>query len=297
MTKKLASIAAVILLIAPLVVFPGCHVKKTTKVEPGQIPALQTATLEELLARLGRFDAITSLNATTELEPATGSAYTGIIEEYHDVRAFLLAQRGSGRQIRLLGQAPVIRKTIFDMVADDERFRIFLPTKNKFITGPARLRKRSQKPIENLRPQHLFDAVLPEAPGADALHLLEENEVGGRRYYIVSEVALTGAGGATLVRQWWFERSRLELERAQRFGPGGQLLSDVRYADWREVNGIPFPYQIDLARPQDDYRLRFRIQKIELNQPLGPERFQLERPEGAELVELKDEAEEKKEPR
>jgi hypothetical protein len=295
--KRLASVAALVVFVLPLLAFPGCKVKKTTKVAPENVLSLQTATLEELLERVRAFSAVRSLNATTELEPATGSAYTGVIEEYHDVRAFLLARRSSGRQIRLLGQAPVLRKTIFDMTADDNGFRILLPTKNKFIVGPARLRKRSAKPIENLRPQHLFDAVLPEPPWPDTPHVPEENEVEGKRYYAVSEMVRGEGGALELARKWWFERSGLTLERAQRFGTGGALESDVRYADWQDADGIAFPRVIELSRPQEDYRLRFLIQKLELNGELGPERFHLERPDSAEVVELKDESGEPNEPR
>jgi hypothetical protein len=189
--------------------------------------------------------------------------------------------------LRLIGQAPIVRKTVFDMVAGAREFRIYLPTKNKFIIGPATLERRSEKPIENLRPQHLVEALFIPAPWAKTPHLLEENEFGGLRYYAVSEVILDDAGQTILHRKWWFERSGLELVRVQRFGTKGELVSDVRYADWREESGVRYPHQIELARPQDDYRLTLRFKKMTLNQPVAPDKFVLEKPEGAELVEVK----------
>ncbi|HXE74413.1 MAG TPA: hypothetical protein VNN18_02090 [Candidatus Xenobia bacterium] len=295
--KGIARVAAVAALVWPLLGF-ACKTKETTRLAPEKVLPLQTATLEELLAKIEQAsNAMRSLNAEAEMAPTTGSEYSGVIEEYHDARAFVLAQRDyqatddprqdSVYHVRLIGQAPIVRKTVFDMVADSRQFKIHLPTKNKFIVGSATLERRSEKPIENLRPQHLIEALFLPAPWANTPHLLEENEFDGRRFYGVSEIVLDDSGQTILHRKWWFERSRLELVRVQRFGLKGELVSDVRYADWREESGVPYPHQIELSRPQDDYRLTLRFKKMTLNQPVAPEKFVLEKPEGAELVEVK----------
>ncbi|MBI2955991.1 MAG: DUF4292 domain-containing protein [Acidobacteria bacterium] len=300
MLRKSLQLAAVAVFTLPLLGFPGCGIKKTERLPPEKVRPLQTATLAELVARLQRQQAaITSINARAELVPATGSAYSGVIEEYRDIRAFVLAQRrpaaengGAPRQqIRVIGQAPIVRKNIFDMVADDERFQIFIPSRNKFIVGPTKLEKRSEKPIENLRPQHLLEALFLEAPWPDTPVLVEENEFGGQRYYALSEVVLNEAGRMALHRKWWFERSALELMRAQRFDPEGRLVADIHYSEWREWDGVRYPRRIELVRPQDDYRLTLILKELTLNQPLEAEKFHLEKPEGAELVELKRESE------
>lgn len=289
---------AVALFALPLLGAGSCGVKQTERLPAQEVIPLQTATLEELVARLQQqADSVTSLNAETELRPSTGSAYSGVIEKYHDVKAFILAERrstaadGAGRHIRLIGQAPIVRKNIFDMVADDERFRIYIPTKNKFIVGPTRLERRSDNPIENLRPQHLFSALFPQAPQPGAHTLREENEWGGQRYYGVTEILRTGDGELTFHRRWWFERTQLRLVRLQEYDAQGRLLADIHYSDWREVAGVPFPHQIELVRPHDDYRLKVIVKELALNEPLPPERFQLERPQGVELVELEEESE------
>jgi hypothetical protein len=298
--KKAAVVAGLGVLVVQLTGFQGCgKVKQTKKLE--QVP-LQTATLQELVAKLNELhSAVRSINAEAELVPTTGSAYSGVIEEYHDVKTFVLAQReynatdnpreAESEKIRMIGQAPIVRKTVFDMTADAREFRIHLPTKNKFIVGPAELERRSEKPIENLRPQHLLEALFVAAPWTDTPVLLEENEFEGKRYYGISEVVLNDRGEMTLNRKWWFDRSDLSLARAQRFAAGGALVSDIRYAEWREVDGTPFPHRIELVRPQDDYRLALVFKKVALNQRLEPKQFVLEKPEGAELVEVEEKAE------
>ncbi len=299
-----------VFLVALLVGLAACgvlDVKKTERLPPEKTLPLRTATLDELLEKLRQQEAsVTTINAVAELQPSTGSAYSGVIEEYHDVRTFILAERrpasagASGeaakeaRTVRLIGQAPVVRKTIFDMVADEDGFRVLIPPKNKFIVGPNEVRRLSSKPIENLRPQHLFDALFPAGPQAGAVHLFEENEFNGERFYAVTEILPAEGPRWRLGRRWWFERSQLELVRLQRFDPEGRLVTDVHYAEWRSRKGTSYPKTIELVRPQEDYRLTLIVKEITLNEPLDPEKFRLEQPPGVELVDLSKPAQEEK---
>src|SRR5260370_6407686 len=117
------------------------------------------ATREELLEAYNLIARSTkTLNATVVLKPTAGSKYSGVIDEYHEVKAFLVAARPS--QIRVIGQAPVIGTTVFDMASDGETFRVSIPSKNKFLVGLVAVERPSSKPIENLRPQHLLEAPL-----------------------------------------------------------------------------------------------------------------------------------------
>src|SRR5277367_2509341 len=138
----------------------GCAVSHKTAVKPSQAPApLQTATKQQLLDAYNRqAQAIQSLNAGVTMKLTAGSAYSGVIEQYHEVSGFILAAKPSS--IRVIGQAPVIGKNIFDMVSDGKTFEISIPSKHKFVTGPVNLQRQSAKPIENLRPQHLSNALL-----------------------------------------------------------------------------------------------------------------------------------------
>src|SRR5208337_2096620 len=140
----------------------GCGGKadtKTTNVPAASRPVAQEATQQELLDRYNSLARnLLSLDTTVELKPSAGSAYTGVISEYHEVKAFLLASRPYN--IRMIGQVPIVGKTVFDMASDGQTFEVSIPPKNKFLTGSVALERKSSKPIENLRPQHLLDAVL-----------------------------------------------------------------------------------------------------------------------------------------
>jgi len=166
----------------------GCAVSQKTVVKPAQAPAaLQTATKEQLIDSYNRqAQAIQSLNAGVSMKLTAGSAYSGVIEQYHEVNGFILAARPAS--IRVIGQAPVVSKNIFDMVSDGSTFSIYIPSKNKFIVGPADLERRAEKPIENLRPQHLVDALFWPAITDQTPVLFEEASEGASRFYILTVV-------------------------------------------------------------------------------------------------------------
>ena len=54
------------------------------------------------------------------MSPVAGSTYSGVIQEYHEVGGFILAARPA--MIRVIGQAPLVAKDIFDMVSDGHTF-------------------------------------------------------------------------------------------------------------------------------------------------------------------------------
>ena len=281
----------------------GGHIKTTTRLPPQAKPVVHDATREELLERYNDIArAVRSINATVELKPTAGSKYSGVIEEYHEVKGFLLAQRPA--QIRVIGQAPVIGKTVFDMASDAETFRVWIPSKNKFLVGSGAAVRISEKPIENLRPHHLLDALLwPEVRKEESV-LFEEFNDEIARYYVLT--VLRGGYRTEILRKIWFDRSDLQVSRLQTFGPRGVLLSDVHVSDWQSVVSDPetpgsatpsavsaFPRLLRIDRPHDDYRLDLQITKLSLNEDLPLDRFKLEQPPGSELVRVGETAEEK----
>src|SRR5208337_5247641 len=95
----------------------GSQIKVTDVVPVAQRPVAKDASEDELLERYNaQARGVQSVDATLELKPTAGSKYSGVIDEYHEVKAFLLASRPYN--IRMIGQAPVIGKTVFDMASD-----------------------------------------------------------------------------------------------------------------------------------------------------------------------------------
>lgn len=268
----------------------------TTVVKPSGPPAqLQTATKSDLITRYDQqADTVTTLNATITMTLTGGSAYTGVIKQYHEVKGFILAQKPS--TIRVIGQAPVVGTNIFDMESDGDTFRIFIPSQNKFLTGPADLERPSAKPIENLRPQHLTGAIFWEAIPSQSPVLLEEASDAASQYYILTVIRRIDKSGAdTVDAEWeialkvWFDRADLSVARRQAYDPGGKLASDVRYSEWDTFGAVRYPRQIALTRPGNDYKLQIGITKAAFNETISADRFELRQPPGAELVNVGEE--------
>jgi outer membrane lipoprotein-sorting protein len=280
----------------------GCRSAVTNTTRIKERPIAREATKEELLERYNAMaEGVKTLNATVELRPTAGSKYSGVIEEYHEVKAFLLAARPE--QIRMIGQVAVIGKTVFDMASDGETFRVWIPSKNKFIVGSVAAERTSEKPIENLRPQHLVDALLwPVVDKAESV-LLEEFNDENARYYVLT--VLRGGYQTEILRKIWFDRADLQIARLETYGPKGALISDTRFANWQGVigdqermTGTPtgpnaFPMAISVTRPHDDYKLELQVLKVMLNQEIPGERFKLELQAGAEIVRVGESAEKK----
>ena len=278
----------------------GCiTIKRRTEVRKEEIRPQLESSEENLLASYNRqVRAVQSLQATVDLIPTTGTTYSGVIEEYHDVPGFILAQRPA--TVRVIGQAPVVALNIFDMVADEREFRIYIPSKNSFLVGPTTLIRPSKKPLENLRPQHIVEALFwPELPPS-ANVLFEQFDFSVSRYYILTLLRQAEDGKFEIARKIWYSRSDLRVSRVQLFGAGGKLDSDIEYSDWQPLPAAAagdapakepasFARDIHIWRPQDDYKLEIKILKLTLNEPISPDKFELAQPVGTDLVRVGDE--------
>jgi outer membrane lipoprotein-sorting protein len=301
---KINSLACAVLATLALVSCGGTSaVRKTIKNAPGTTPIVKDATREELIESYNSFaQGVKTINSTVELKPTAGSRYSGLIQEYHEVKAFLLASRPDS--VRMIGQAPVIGTTVFDMASDSDTFRVSIPSKNKFLVGPVSLERTSSKPIENLRPQHLLDALLwPEIRKGEAV-LFEEFNDENARYYVLT--VLRGGYEKEVSSKIWFDRADLHVVRLQKYGPKGALLSDAHFSDWEPLVGdqehtadtpadaASFPRTIQLNRPHDDYTLDLQVTKLTLNGDIPADRFKIEQPAGSELVRVGEDSAEKK---
>jgi outer membrane lipoprotein-sorting protein len=229
--------------------------------------------------------AIQTITATVDLEPTAGSVYSGVIKEYHDVKSFILAERPA--MIRMVGQAPVVRTDIFDMASDGEEFRLFVPSKQKFIVGKTGVQRPAKNALENLRPQHILEALLIPSIDPDSERMFRyEEEEGVRRYYVLEVLEKSSDADLNLRRRIWFDREDLRIDRVQFYGAGGAYLEGVQYAGYRDFEGVRYPTRIQVTRPVEDYGLSITVQKVTFNQPIAPEKFELKQPQGVQRVEL-----------
>jgi outer membrane lipoprotein-sorting protein len=257
---------------------------------------LETATKQQLLASYNdQASAIRSLNASISMKLTAGTAYSGVIKQYHEVNGFLLAQKPAS--IRVIGQAPIVGTNIFDMASDGETFHIYIPSKNKFLEGPASLRRESAHPIENLRPQHLVEAMFWTPIPPDAPVLFEAGDESEAPYYILTVVKNRSAANDSSpnAADWqigekvWFDRADLSIARLQVYDSGGNVTADIRYRQWSNFGAVRFARQIELTRPVEDYGLQIGISKLTANEQIPEDKFELKQPPGTELIHVGEE--------
>jgi outer membrane lipoprotein-sorting protein len=267
-----------------LLLSPACLVRRH-KIAGAARPnaPLLTATAEQLVQTVRtRYQAIETLNATVDLEPTVLSSSKGEVAEYKDVLGYILFRKPEW--IRVVALYPVVRSTAFDMVSDGHNFRLYLPSKNLFLTGLNRIERPSPKKMENLRPDALLNALLIRPPDPDTERAVIENWTEGNQIsYILHIIERQRPGRLRLARNLWFDRTTLEIYRQQIFDEQGDMVTDARYAEWAPYGDVVFPRQIVITRPKDEYELAIKFEKTMFNQPIGPEKFDLPEPPGVKV--------------
>ena len=265
----------------------GCLVRHRQRIEVRDPAVFQNATLQVLLDKIkAQQESIETLNATATIEPTvTGK---GEIVNYRDIKAFILVRKPGF--IRMMGLYPVVQNKAFDMASDGETFRLLIPIRNRFVVGRNQENpKPSQSSLENLRPQHILDALLlrgPEAGTEEAF--LEVSSDGMNSFYVINVLQLVDGRWPLLARKIWVERTGLAIVRLQMYNEQGEEVTDVLYGNYVPASGIPYPREIVVRRPKDQYSLRLVISAISLNEPITEDKFILEQPPGTQLTNMDD---------
>jgi outer membrane lipoprotein-sorting protein len=255
---------------------------------------LKTASQQELIDYVNTQAArIQTMQATVDIDASAGDPKSGRITDYKEIRGYILARKPD--VLRMKGLMPVVRNTAFDMVSDGKEFRLWIPPRNKFVIGPDNETSfQPDKRMENMRPQYIYNALLLPQIAADDIAVLEngyETVLDSKKHRVEQpdyELAVIHRGpqGWYLVRRIEFSRSDLLLHRQRIYDLQGNVMTDARYQDYKEFNGISFPTTVAIERPRENYDLTLNILKLELNLALTDDQFTLEQPAGAEIVHL-----------
>jgi outer membrane lipoprotein-sorting protein len=287
------SFVVLLLLVIPTT---GC-LFRSHKVENHMSSAvLQSATQQELIELIDESAAqIKTMNATVDIRAAVGGQKKGQVTEYTEIRGYILAEKPS--MLRMIGLVPVVRNRAFDMVSDGANFKLSIPPKNKFIVGRNDIvTPNPNQPLENLRPQHIYDALLLRAVDPrDEIAVVESamQQVADPKThkpveqpnYVIIVIQHEGAEWH-LSRKIFFDRADLTLYRQVLYDKHGDVATIADYSDFKAFNGIPFPTHIEIVRPQEEYDIGLNFVDIKLNQPLRPDQFDLQQPPGAQVVRL-----------
>ena len=293
MGRRLHFWTAVVLLSALL--STGCLFRSRKVPQRVVLAANRTATLDELVAFMNAEAAkVQTLNATVDIDTSVGGSKKGKVTDFKQIRGYILVRKPE--MLRMIGLFPVVRNRAFDMVSDAQGFKLYIPSKNRFYTGPAEVTHPSDNTLENLRPQVIYDALLihPIDPKTE-LAVLEQsaeivNDIKTKKIeesptYVV-DVIRKGDKGWYLTRKVIFSRADLLPHRQLIYDLAGNLVTEAKYEAYKDFNGVQFPTDIDIWRPKEEYSIGITVVKLTLNEQLSNDQFALEQPPGAQVIRL-----------
>jgi outer membrane lipoprotein-sorting protein len=282
----------VFLAILPLT---GCLFRSRRVERQVSTAPLKSATQAELIDYINSQAAkIRTLQATVDIDTSVGGMKKGKVTDYQQIRGYILVRKPS--MLRMIGLMPIVRNRAFDMVSDGRDFKLWIPPKNRFVIGRNDVESHNlDQPLENLRPQHIYDAlILREIDPQNEIAVMENNfeVVTDAKHHQVQQadyeidVIRRGQQGWSLSRKIIFSRTDLLPHRELVYDQTGNLATDAHYEEYKNYNGVNFPSQIEIWRPQEEYDITITIVKLQLNEPLPDDKFALAQPPGAQVVHL-----------
>jgi outer membrane lipoprotein-sorting protein len=269
-----------------LLVQAGC-IKKTTVVPQSErlLPA-RTATRSELLQALQeKSKQVETLKATVKIEFSRGGAKSGVLDEYRETKGYVFVERPS--HIRVQVQMPIVLSTVAIMVSDGNQYRLSIPIKNQFAIEDVNAPISPNSSLSNLRPQIFLDGLLVDiTPYENKQTLFEEAVVGTRSYYVFSFFDSSDSE-PQLLQKLWIDRTDMEVSRKQIFGKDGRLETDVDYQNYVGDEAKRYPKVIVIHRPLEDFTVKMTFEQTTMNDKLDAKVFELPRPEGSELVQVR----------
>lgn len=273
----------------------GCLFRTRTVEMRTSTAKLQTATKQELVDRINTDAAkIKTLNATVDIATAVGGEKKGKVTEYEEIRGYILVRKPD--MLRMIGLFPIVRNKAFDMVSAGDEFKMLIPAKNKFYVGHNEVIHPAANPLENLRPQVIYNALLlPEIDPKNEIAVLEKSteviyDAQKKKElqqpdYIIDIIRHSGDDWY-LSREIVFDRTNLVPHHQVIYDQQGNIVTDATYQVYTDYNGVSFPNVINIDRPQEEYSIRLTVVKLVINDPLHDDQFALQQPAGTQLVNL-----------
>jgi hypothetical protein len=275
----------------------GCGVFLRTRPVEDQYSKtpLKESTQQGLIDSINeQAEAIHSLKATVDIDTSVGGLKKGHFTDYKEIRGYVLARKPDS--LHMVGLMPIVRTTAFDMVSDGQDFKVSIPPKNRFVIGKNEVATpNSDQPMENIRPQNIYEALLirridPNTEiavlenGYETLHDAKGFRVLQEDYELT--VIQKYEKGWRLARKIIFGRTDLKPHRQFIYSEDGSVATDARYAEYKDFDGISFPSRLEIFRPQEEYDITLNMLKVDINKPLTDDQFVLEQPSGAVVIHL-----------
>lgn len=257
---------------------------------------LRDASLEQLVESINtNAEKLKTLKATVDIDSSVLEEKKNRVKDNPQVAGVVLVRKPEMLRMRIY--VPVLHNVMADMVSNGKSFELASPIKSKFYVGSNQQPvKPSPNPLENLRPQHISDALLlkPIEEGKEIAILENTTEIvkDPKTHKDVEQLAYTvlvidkDSTGHYLSRRVVFSRTDLLPHEQSIYDRQGRLVTFVRYENFSDYSGISLPAIVSIQRPIEGYGITISMVKVDVNVPLTDEQFVLAQPPGSQVINL-----------
>jgi hypothetical protein len=284
-----------IFLVATLVGETGCLFHTRVVETRTSTAKLETSTRQQLVDMVNtEAGKIKTLNATVNIATSVGGEKKGKVTSFEEIRGYILVRKPD--MLRMIGLFPIVRNKAFDMVSDGSEFKLSIPAKNKFYIGHNEVQNPGTNPLEELRPQVIYNALLlPEIDSKNDIPVLESSteiiyDTKKKKEleqpdYVLDIIHRTG-NDWILARKIIFDRTNLVPHQQIIYDQTGSVATVATYQVYHDYSGVSFPNVIEINRPKEEYSIRLTVEKLVINEELRDDQFALTQPVGSILVNL-----------
>jgi outer membrane lipoprotein-sorting protein len=248
-----------------------------------------------------RYDQVTSLKATVDFAASVGGAHKGKETDYTSIHGYIRLRKP--QMLRVLGYLPVVRLRAFDLVSDGKTFTMLIPPRSRAIQGSNSVTTPGANAMENLRPDLFFDSILIHSISADSIVSLtnsSQTTLEPKTKQLIEQpqydltVLKPGERSpspglpqlGTPLRVIHFNRIDLLPMGQDVYNAAGDLETQVVYGPYQDFNGTQFPGTITINRLLDELKITLTVEKLDLNQPLADDQFELKVPDDYKVQKL-----------
>jgi hypothetical protein len=248
-----------------------------------------------------RYDQVTTLKATVDFAASVGGAHKGKETDYTSIHGYIRLRKP--QMLRVLGYLPVVRLRAFDLASDGKTFTMLIPPHSRAIEGNNSVTTPAANSMENLRPDVFFDSILIHSISADSIVSLtnsSQQTLEPKTKQLIEQpqydltVLKPGERSpspglpqlGTPLRVIHFNRINLLPIGQDIYNAAGDLETQVVYGPYQDFNGTQFPGTITINRLLDELKITLTVEKLDLNQPLADDQFELKVPDDYKLQKL-----------
>jgi outer membrane lipoprotein-sorting protein len=286
-----------LLFLFALLTLTGCAFRSSHPVQMRTSTAsLKVATLDQLVQGINaNAEKLKTLKATVDIDASALDPKKQKVTDYKQVSGLILVREPEMLRMRIY--VPLVHNIAADMVSDGKTFELDVHITSKFYVGSNQLpEKPLPQPLENLRPQHVFDALLlkPVDPEKEIAVLENTMEVvkDPKTHKDVQQASYTlviidkDDTGYFLSRKIVFSRTDLLPHELSIYNRQGQLATFARYENFSEYMNIQLPGIVSIQRPIEGYGITISMVKLDVNVPLTDDQFVLTQPPGSQLINM-----------